>query len=65
MPLLARGGDSESVADLGLLSYACEGFGWLLVARSERFAACVTDLPTPIGGFLPLSSMQKKFPVSG
>jgi hypothetical protein len=39
--------------------------GWFLVARSERFAACVTDLPTPITLFSPLSSMQEKFPVSG
>jgi hypothetical protein len=32
-PLLARGGDSESVADFGLPSYACEG----LLERGQGF----------------------------
>ena len=33
--------------------------------RSDRFAACVTDLPRPIGAFSRSSSLQEKFPVCG
>jgi hypothetical protein len=39
--------------------------GSFLAHHNERFAACVTDLPKPIGAFSSLSRLQEKIRACG